>query len=84
MPNMRRLQGRKIAALAADGFEKVELTVPMRTLQLAGAKVATIVALPLESEDKTTMGIHFGVDVTYMVTPRFGVGGIARVLSTRK
>jgi hypothetical protein len=38
----------------------------------------TITALPLESEDKTTVGIHFGVDVTYMVTPRFGVGGIAR------
>ena len=24
------------------------------------------------------MGVHFGVDLTYMVTPRFGVGGIAR------
>ncbi len=35
-------------------------------------------SLPLESEDKTTVGIHFGVDLTYMVTPRFGVGGIAR------
>jgi protease I len=42
MPNMRRLQGRRIAALAADGFEKVELTVPMRALQLAGAKVEII------------------------------------------
>lgn len=42
MPNMRRLQGRKIAALAADGFEKVELTIPMRALQLAGAKVDVI------------------------------------------
>jgi hypothetical protein len=28
--------------------------------------------------DKTTIGIHFGVDVTYMVNPRFGFGGIAR------
>jgi hypothetical protein len=35
-------------------------------------------SLPLESEDKTTVGIHFGVDLTYMITPRFGVGGIAR------
>jgi len=35
-------------------------------------------SLPLESEDKTTVGIHFGVDLTYMVTPRYGVGGIAR------
>jgi hypothetical protein len=38
----------------------------------------SITSLPLESEDKTTVGVHFGVDVTYMVTPRFGVGGIAR------
>jgi protease I len=35
----RRLKGRKIAVLAADGFEKVELVVPLRALQLAGAKV---------------------------------------------
>ncbi len=42
MPNMRRLQGRRIAVLAADGFEKVELTIPMRALQLAGAKVDVI------------------------------------------
>src|SRR3954471_24818930 len=42
MPNKRRLAGRRIAALAADGFEKVELTVPMRALQLAGAKTDVI------------------------------------------
>src|SRR3954451_4788361 len=42
MSNMPRLQGRRIAALAADGFEKVELTIPMRALQLAGAKVDVI------------------------------------------
>lgn len=42
MPNIRRLHGRRIAALAADGFEKVELRVPMRALQLAGAKVEVI------------------------------------------
>lgn len=39
---MRRLQGRRIAVLATDGFEKVELTIPMRALQLAGAKVDVI------------------------------------------
>ena len=38
----------------------------------------TFSSLPLDSNDKTTLGIHFGVDVTYMVNPRFGVGGIAR------
>ena len=39
MSNKRRLAGRKMAVLAADGFEKVELVVPLRALQLAGAKV---------------------------------------------
>jgi protease I len=39
MSRTRRLSGRKIAVLAADGFEKVELVVPLRALQLAGAKV---------------------------------------------
>jgi protease I len=42
MPNLRRLAGRKIAVLAADGFERVELTVPMRALQLAGAKIDVV------------------------------------------
>jgi protease I len=37
-----RLKGRRIALLAADGFEKVELTVPLRAMQLAGAKVDVI------------------------------------------
>ena len=38
----RRLKGRRIAALAADGFEKVELVVPMKALQAAGAQVDVI------------------------------------------
>lgn len=38
----QQLKGRRIAALAADGFEKVELTVPMYALRLAGAKVEVI------------------------------------------
>jgi protease I len=36
------LQGRHIAALASDGFEKVELSIPMKALRLAGAKVDVI------------------------------------------
>jgi protease I len=39
MLTRRRLKGRKIAALTADGFEKVELTIPLRALKRAGAKV---------------------------------------------
>ncbi|MEK6439262.1 type 1 glutamine amidotransferase domain-containing protein [Pseudonocardia sp. T1-2H] len=42
MATRRRLKGRKIAALAADGFEKVELTIPLRALKLAGAKVDVV------------------------------------------
>jgi protease I len=38
----QQLKGRRIAALAADGFEKVELTVPMHGLRLAGAEVDVI------------------------------------------
>src|SRR3954462_281202 len=37
MRTRRRLKGRRIAALAADGFEKVELVVPLRALKAAGA-----------------------------------------------
>jgi len=37
-----KLKGHRIAALAADGFEKVELTVPMYALRLAGATVDVI------------------------------------------
>jgi len=38
----QRLKGRRIAALAADGFEKVELVIPMKALQAAGAEVDVI------------------------------------------
>ncbi len=37
-----RLRGRRIAVLAADGFEKVELTFPVMALRLAGANVDII------------------------------------------
>jgi protease I len=40
--NFQRLRGRRIAVLAADGFEKVELEVPMKAYQLSGAKVDVI------------------------------------------
>ena len=42
MLNRRQLKSHKIAALAADGFEKVELIVPLRALKLAGAKVDVV------------------------------------------
>jgi protease I len=42
MSSRRALKGRRIAILAADGFEKVELTVPLRALRAAGAKVDVV------------------------------------------
>ena len=42
MPTRRPLKGRRIAALAADGFEKVELVVPLRALRRAGATVDVV------------------------------------------
>src|SRR3954466_1677474 len=42
MATRRRLKGRTIAVLAADGFEKVELIVPLRALKTAGAKVDVV------------------------------------------
>jgi protease I len=42
MPSRRRLKGRRIAVLAADGFEKVELVVPLRALEAAGAEVDVV------------------------------------------
>src|SRR5689334_15526417 len=39
MSNHAQLQGKRIAVLAADGFEKVELTIPVKALRMAGANV---------------------------------------------
>lgn len=36
------LDGRRIAVLVADGFEKIELSVPMKALRLAGAVVDVV------------------------------------------
>jgi protease I len=38
----KSLEGRRIAVLAADGFEKVELTIPTKALRLAGADLDII------------------------------------------
>lgn len=38
----KKLAGKRIAALVTDGFEQVELTIPMRALRAAGASVDVI------------------------------------------
>jgi hypothetical protein len=35
-------------------------------------------AVSISTTDKSSAGFHLGVDVAYMITPRFGVGGLAR------
>lgn len=42
----KRLQGVRVAVLAADGFEQVEVTVPMRALRREGADVRIISLRP--------------------------------------
>jgi opacity protein-like surface antigen len=38
----------------------------------------TVTRVNAGSVDETAVGIHLGVDVTYLITPRIGVGGLAR------
>ena len=46
MQALGRLKGKRIAVLAADGFEKVELTVPVTALRAAGADVDIVSLRP--------------------------------------
>jgi protease I len=42
----KRLQGLRVAVLAADGFEQVEVTIPMRALRREGADVRIVSLRP--------------------------------------
>jgi protease I len=55
---MSSLKGKKIAILATDGFEQVELTEPRKALDEAGAK--TIVVSPKDGEIKGWKHIDWG------------------------
>ena len=44
----KKLEGKKVAILVADGFEQVELTEPMKALEAAGAKIEIV--SPAENE----------------------------------
>lgn len=46
MNGPRILDGKRIAVLAADGFEKLELSAPVAALRYAGAKVAVVALHP--------------------------------------
>jgi hypothetical protein len=47
------------------------------TLQIAEPG-PTVTSATLVKEDKTSVGVHFGVDGTYKITPRYGVGVLLR------
>jgi protease I len=59
-----RLDGKRIAILATDGFEQLELTEPRKALDEAGAK--TEIVSPANGQVKgwkeTEWGDRFGVD----------------------
>ncbi len=38
----------------------------------------TVSGVDVNSVSKTTVGVHVGLDVAYMITKRYGVGGLAR------
>jgi protease I len=60
MDGPQKLVGKRIAVLAADGFEKVELTAPVEALKQAGAEV---VIVALHSGRIRGMNVHQPADL---------------------
>jgi len=60
----KRINGKKIAILATDGYEQVELTDPKRNLERAGAKVEVLSIKPgkIKGWDRTGWGKSVKVD----------------------
>jgi protease I len=58
------IKGKKVAILATDGYEQVELTDPKRDLEKAGAKVDVLSIKPgqIKGWDKTDWGKSVKVD----------------------
>lgn len=65
MNSPRKLDGKRIAVLAADGFEKVELTVPVAALRQAGADV---VVVALHSGRIRGMNVHQPAELIQVAT----------------
>jgi hypothetical protein len=38
----------------------------------------TVTSAALIKDDHTTVGVHFGIDATYLITPRYGAGALIR------
>lgn len=64
--NNKKLEGKKVAILATDGFEQSELFEPKKALEEAGAEVA-VVSLKsgeIKGWDENDWGQSIGVDLT--------------------
>ena len=61
-----KLAGKKVAILAADGFEEVELTKPRKALEDAGAKTSVVSIKPgkIQGMNHADKGESVAVDVT--------------------
>jgi protease I len=61
-----KLSGKKVAILAADGFEEVELTKPKKALEEAGAKtsVVSIKSGKIQGMNHADKGEKVAVDIT--------------------
>jgi protease I len=62
----RRLDGKKVAILVADGFEQVEMTKPREALDEAGAqtKIVSLKSGKIQGMNHADKGDKFDVDVT--------------------
>jgi len=60
MAGRKKLMGQRIAVLAADGFEKVELTAPVAALRAAGAQVDIV---SLRSGKIRGMNLHLPAEL---------------------
>ena len=62
----RKLDGKKVAILVADGFEQVEMTKPREALEEAGAqtKIVSLKAGKIQGMNHADKGDKFEVDLT--------------------
>ena len=62
----RKLDGKKVAILVADGFEQVEMTKPREALDEAGAqtKIVSLKSGKIQGMNHAEKGDKFDVDLT--------------------
>src|SRR2546421_11277137 len=62
----RKLDGKKVAILVADGFEQVEMTKPREALDEAGAetKIVSLKSGKIQGMNQADKGDKFEVDLT--------------------